>query len=157
MNFHFKSIDLLLEAAFNHLADEFDQAWEGARLRSRRRALGPDHGDDRGLFRRRGLHRREAGRLVHLLVDSGLRDAFRSAAVRVERRYHRDLESEIARLVASKKEASHIIGMLTALVDGYWLQALLYPKTFKAKQAVQSCLTWLRQSVENAAKRERSA
>src|SRR3954465_4159795 len=28
MNFHFKSIVLLLEAAFNHVADEFDQAWK---------------------------------------------------------------------------------------------------------------------------------
>jgi TetR/AcrR family transcriptional repressor of bet genes len=85
-------------------------------------------------------------------VDSGLRDRFRSAAVRVERRYHRDLEAEMLRIVPSKKEAATFIGLLTALVDGYWLQALLYPKTFKSKHAVRSCLTWLRQAVENAPK-----
>ena len=95
---------------------------------------------------------RRSSRSGTFWVDSGLRHAFRSAAVRVERRYHRDLEAEIARLLPSKKEALEVTGMLTALVDGYWLQALLYPKTFKPKQAVASCLTWLRQVVENAGK-----
>ena len=82
-------------------------------------------------------------------VDSALRDAYRSEAVKVERRYHRDMEAEIARLLRkdAAKEAARITGMLTALVDGYWLQALLYPRTFKAKGAVASCLTWVRSSV----------
>lgn len=152
MNFHFKSIDLLLEAAFNHLADEFDQAWK-----ARVSEAGPEPWDRitamvEAYFGADVFTAEKLAVWFTFWVDSGLRDAFRSAAVRVERRYHRDLEAEIARLLPSKKEALEVTGMLTALVDGYWLQALLYPKTFKPKQAVASCLTWLRQVVENAGK-----
>ena len=56
-----------------------------------------------------------------------------------------------------KSRIEDIQAGLAALVDGYWLQALIYPKNFKSKQAVQSCLTWLRQAVENAPKQGRSA
>ena len=152
MNFHFKSIDLLLEAAFNHLADEFDQAWK-ARVAD----AGPEPWDRitamiEAYFGAEVFTAEKLAVWFTFWVDSALRDAFRSAAVRVERRYHRDLEAEIARLVVNKREAARLMGVLTALVDGYWLQALIYPKTFKTKQAVQSCLTWLEQAVENAPK-----
>jgi len=157
MNFHFKSIDLLLEAAFNHLADEFDLAWKarvseaGAEPWDRITAMVEAY------FGADVFTSEKLAVWFTFWVDSGLRDAFRSAAVRVERRYHRDLEAEIAHLLPAKKEAAEVTGMLTALVDGYWLQALLYPKTFKPKQAVASCLTWLRQAVENAGKAGRGA
>jgi TetR/AcrR family transcriptional repressor of bet genes len=157
MNFHFKSIDLLLEAAFNHLADEFDAAWKrrvaeaGAAPWDRITAM------IEAYFGAEVFTAEKLAVWFTFWVDSGLRDAFRSAAVRVERRYHRDLEAEVTRLVANKKDAAQLIGMLTALVDGYWLQALLYPKAFKSTQAVRACLTWLRQAVENAAKEGRSA
>jgi TetR/AcrR family transcriptional repressor of bet genes len=152
MNFHFKSIDLLLEAAFNHLADEFDQAWK-----TRVAEAGPEPWDRitamvDAYFGAEVFTAEKLAVWFTFWVDSGLRDRFRSAAVRVERRYHRDLEAEMLRIVPSKKEATNFIGLLTALVDGYWLQALLYPKAFKSKHAVRSCLTWLRQAVENAPK-----
>ncbi|WP_395022737.1 transcriptional regulator BetI [Dongia sp.] len=157
MNFHFKSIDLLLEAAFNHLADEFDQAWK-----ARVAEAGPEPWDRitamvDAYFGAEVFTAEKLAVWFTFWVDSGLRDRFRSAAVRVERRYHRDLEAEMLRIVPSKKEAAALIGMLSALVDGYWLQALLYPKTFKSRHAVQSCLTWLRQAVENAPKPGRNA
>ena len=157
MNFHFKSIDLLLEAAFNHLADEFDQAWKarvaeaGAEPWDRITAMVEAY------FGADVFTSEKLAVWFTFWVDSGLRDDFRSAAVRVERRYHRDLEAEVLRLVPAKKEAATLIGMLTALVDGYWLQALLYPKIFKPKQAVRSCLTWLRQAVANAGQHGRNA
>lgn len=152
MNFHFKSIDLLLEAAFSHLADEFDLAWKarvaeaGAEPWDRITAMIDAY------FGAEVFTAEKLAVWFTFWVDSGLRDRFRSAAIRVERRYHRDLEAEMLRIVPSKKEAARLIGMLSALVDGYWLQALLYPKTFKTRHAVQSCLTWLRQAVENAPK-----
>jgi len=157
MNFHFKSIDLLLEAAFNHLAEEFDQAWK-----ARVGKAGDDPWDRitamiDAYFGAEVFTSEKLAVWFTFWVDSGLRDAFRSASVRVERRYHRDLEAEIGRLLQSKTEAAAVTGMLTALVDGYWLQALLYPKTFRAKHAVASCLTWLGQAVEDAAKPGRSA
>ena len=90
-------------------------------------------------------------------VDADLRDQFRSASVKVERRYHREIEPEIVRLLEAAqtgdtaKEAARFTGMLTAMVDGYWLQALLYPKTFRAKAAVTACLDFLRLAVERTA------
>jgi TetR/AcrR family transcriptional repressor of bet genes len=155
MNFHFKSIDLLLEAAFNHLADEFDRAWKvrvseaGSEPWDRITAMVEAY------FGADVFTSEKLAVWFTFWVDSGLRDAFRSAAVRVERRYHRDLEAEIARLLPAKKAAAEVTGMLAALVDGYWLQALLYPKTFQPKQAVASCLNWLRQAVEHAPSRSR--
>jgi TetR/AcrR family transcriptional repressor of bet genes len=157
MNFHFKSIDLLLEAAFNHLAEEFDQAWK-----ARVDEAGPEPWDRitamiEAYFGADVFTSEKLAVWFTFWVDSGLRDRFRSDAVRVERRYHRDLEAEMQRIVPSKKAAATVIGMLTALVDGYWLQALLYPKTFKPRHAVQSCLTWLRQAVENAPKQAKGS
>jgi TetR/AcrR family transcriptional repressor of bet genes len=157
MNFHFKSIDLLLEAAFNHLADEFDEAWKG-----RVAEAGPEPWDRitamvDAYFGAEVFTAEKLAVWFTFWVDSGLRDRFRSAAVRVERRYHRDLEAEVLQMVPSKKEAARLIGILSALVDGYWLQALLYPKTFKSKAAVHSCLTWLRHAVENAPKPEKGS
>jgi len=157
MNFHFKSIDLLLEAAFNHLADEFDQAWKTRVAKSSADPWDRITAMIEAYFGADVFTPEKLAVWFTFWVDSGLRDSFRSASVRVERRYHRDLEAEIARLFESKKDVEVVTGMLTALVDGYWLQALLYPKAFKPRQAVTSCLTWLRQSAENAPPSGRSA
>ena len=149
MNFHFKSIDLLLEAAFRHLADEFDQAWK-----TRVAAAGEDPWD-----RLRAMVEAYFGAEVFtpeklavwftFWVDANLRDVFRSAAVKVERRYHRDIEAEVARLLqaggrkVAAKEAARISGMLTVVVDGFWLQALLYPRSFRARTVVAACLSYV--------------
>jgi len=62
---------------------------------------------------------------------------------------------EAAQTSEPEKEAARITGMLTAMVDGYWLQALLYPKVFRAKAAVTACLDFLRLAIgeETAAQR----
>ena len=157
MNFHFKSIDLLLEAAFNHLADEFDQAWKA------RVAEAGSEPWDRitamvdAYFGAEVFTAEKLAVWFTFWVDADLRDAFRSAAVRVERRYHRDLEAEITRLVHSKREAAHLIDLLCAMVDGYWLQALLYPNRFKPRQAIASCMSWFDQAIGGAGKSGRNA
>jgi TetR/AcrR family transcriptional repressor of bet genes len=153
MNFHFKSIDLLMAAAFNHLADEFDAAWKARVSRA-----GSDPNDRlaamiEAYFAADIFTAEKLAVWFTFWVDADLRDRFRGAAVKVERRYHRDLEAEIARLLdgpAAAAEAARITAVLTALVDGYWLQALLYPKTFKARTAITACLTWLRSSVRES-------
>jgi TetR/AcrR family transcriptional regulator, transcriptional repressor of bet genes len=157
MNFHFKSIDLLLEAAFNHLAEEFDAAWKARLAKSGAEPWDRITAMIEAYFGAEVFTAEKLAVWFTFWVDSGLRDAFRGQAVRVERRYHRDLRAEIARLLPADRDAETMTGMLAALVDGYWLQALIYPKTFKAKHAVASCLTWLEQSVENAAKQRRDS
>jgi len=143
MNFHFKSIDRLLAAAFDHLAAEFDTVW-----RTRIAEAGPQpwarlEAMIEAYFAPEVFTPEKLAVWFTFWVDADLRDQFRSAAVKVERRYHRDVEAEIARL-SRDQDAVSLTAVLTAMVDGYWLQALLYPKTFKAKTAVAACLAFLR-------------
>ena len=183
MNFHFSSIDALLLATFEHLAKEFHQTWTyrvhasdrmpgGTAPWQRLEAMIEAYFDDR-VFTSEKL-----AAWFTFWVDADLRDKFRSASVKVERRYHRDIENEIAHLVKdwsslrdvvgagaavaeaeqraaearAQKVAARITGALSAMVDGFWLQALLYPKTFKAKNAVKTCLAFLQSAAREADK-----
>ncbi|HVT51853.1 MAG TPA: TetR family transcriptional regulator C-terminal domain-containing protein [Dongiaceae bacterium] len=157
MNFHFRSMDLLLAATFDHLAEEFDRVW-----RARVAKAGPAPWERleamiEAYFTAEVFSAEKLAVWFSFWVDADLRDQFRSASVKVERRYHREIEPEIVRLLEAAqtgdtaKEAARFTGMLTAMVDGYWLQALLYPKTFRAKAAVTACLDFLRLAVERTA------
>ena len=143
MNFHFKSIDLLMAAAFDHLAAEFDTCWKARVANAGSEPWPRLTAMIEAYFAPEVFTPEKLAVWFTFWVDADLRDQFRSAAVKVERRYHRDVEAEIARLYPDQ-DAPRLTAMLSALVDGYWLQALLYPKTFKAKTAVQSCLSFLR-------------
>ena len=152
MNFHFKSIDRLLVAAFDHLAAEFDSTWQ-----RRVAAAGPDPEARiaamiEAYFVPEIFTPEKLAVWFTFWVDADLRDAFRSTAVKVERRYHRDVETEIARMIGNgaDEEASRLTGLISAMVDGYWLQALLYPKTFKPRAAVQACLALLEREIAAA-------
>src|SRR5581483_7149958 len=99
MNFHFKSIDLLLAAAFDHLAEEFDACWKvrvaraGAEPWARLTAM------IEAYFAPEIFTPEKLAVWFTFWVDADLRDQFRSTAVKVERRYHRDVEAEIGRLL----------------------------------------------------------
>ncbi len=150
MNFHFKSMDLLLAAAFDHLAEEFDRIWRARVARAGEAPWERLGAMIEAYFAPEVFSSEKLAVWFSFWVDADLRDEFRTASVKVERRYHRELEPEIARLLEAsqssdaEKEAARITAMLTAMVDGYWLQALLYPKTFRAKAAITACLDFLR-------------
>jgi TetR/AcrR family transcriptional repressor of bet genes len=80
--------------------------------------------------------------------DPQLRDKFRDAATAVERRYVKELEHQIYNICIArpsgakqaKQVAVRVAAALSAMIDGFWLQALLYPKTFKTKDAIRSCM-----------------
>jgi TetR/AcrR family transcriptional repressor of bet genes len=150
MNFHFKSIDLLLAAAFDYLAEEFDACWKARIARAGAEPWARLTAMIEAYFAPEVFTPEKLAVWFTFWVDADLRDRFRSAAVKVERRYHRDVEAEIARLEPAH-DAARFTAALSALVDGYWLQALLYPKSFKAKTAVQSCLTLLRSRMRECA------
>lgn len=147
MNFHFESKDKLFKEIFKYLADEYDQVWASLvaqcsddpwdRLKT---MIGAYFDPD--VFTSEKL-----AVWFSFWSDPALRDNFRTATMRVEHRYIRDLEGEIYRLVQhrpeAKKTAMRIAGALSAMIDGFWLQALIYPKTFKSKDAVRSCIAFL--------------
>jgi len=157
MNFHFKSMDLLLAASFDHLAEEFDRIWRARVSEAGKAPWERLTAMIEAYFAPEVFSSEKLAVWFSFWVDADLRDEFRSASVKVERRYHRELEPEIAQLLKAAqrpdadKEAARITAMLTAMVDGYWLQALLYPKTFRTKAAVTACLEFLRLATEKTA------
>src|SRR6266404_3865201 len=58
--------------------------------------------------------------------DAQLRGRYRAAATRVERRYIKAIEVEVAALLHGSRSAADIARPLMAMIDGFWLQSLLY-------------------------------
>ncbi len=147
MNFHFESKDKLFKETFKYLADDYHQLWL-----TRIAGCSADPWDRLrtmigAYFDPEVFTSEKLAVWFSFWSDAALRDNFRNAAARVEHRYIRDLEGEIYRLVMhrpeAKKTAMRITGALSAMIDGYWLQALLAPRTFKSKDAVRSCIAFL--------------
>ena len=147
MNFHFESKDKLFKETFKYLAEEYNQVWM-----NRITACSDDPWDRLktmigAYFDPEVFTSEKLAVWFSFWSDAALRDTFRNAATRVEHRYIRDVEGEIQRLVAhrsdGKKTAARITAALSAMIDGYWLQAQIYPKTFKSKDAIRSCIAFL--------------
>jgi TetR/AcrR family transcriptional repressor of bet genes len=152
MNFHFKSKDKLFEEVFKYLANEYMLVWN-TRVKSapaepwaRLRAMVETY-FDRDIFTGEKL-----AVWFSFWSDPELRDKFREAATAVERRYVKELEHQVYNIVIAqpggaaeaKKVAVRVAGALSAMIDGFWLQALLYPKTFKTKDAIRSCMAFVK-------------
>lgn len=148
MNFHFKSKNKLFEEVFRFLAEEFMLAWNTrvhaapADPWSRLQAMVEVYFDP-DVFTSAKL-----AVWFSFWSDPELRDRFRNVATAVERSYVKELEGQVYNLVIDqaepKKVAKRVAGALSAMIDGYWLQALLNPKTFKAKDAIRSCMAFLK-------------
>lgn len=152
MNFHFKTKDKLFDAVFKHLADEFLLVWHErtraapaepwARLEAMIEAY-----FDRSIFTPAKL-----AVWFSFWSDPELRDKFRDAATAVERYYVQELEGQIYNLVMARSGSRpnaraisvRVAAALSAMIDGFWLQALLYPKAYKTKDAIKSCLAFLK-------------
>ncbi|WP_303982684.1 transcriptional regulator BetI [Dongia mobilis] len=152
MNFHFTSKDKLFEEVFKYLADEYFLVW------NTRIQAAPADAWSRLQTMVEAYFDRDVFTSAKLAVwfsfwsDPELRDKFRDAATAVERRYVKELEHQIYNLVIlqprakpdARKIAVRVAGALSAMIDGFWLQALLYPKTFKAKDAIRSCMAFIK-------------
>ena len=148
MNFHFDSKDRLFRATFDFLAAEYQQVW------NRNLAAAGDAPAARvtamieSYFDRRVFTGDKLAVWFTFWSDAALRDRYRAAAARIERRYIAALETEIRRLIAgldgSPADAKPVTAAVSAMVDGYWLQAMIYPKRFDRKAAVTACLAFLK-------------
>ena len=147
MNFHFDSKARLFEATFVHLDEEYERIWQ-----KNLAAAAPDPWARvtamiETYFDRRLLTRDRLAVWFTFWSDAELRDRYRAAAIRAEQRYIAALETEIRRLIgesgAPSREAKPITAALSAMVDGYWLQAMIYPKTFDRTAAAEACIAFL--------------
>jgi TetR/AcrR family transcriptional repressor of bet genes len=148
MNFHFDSKDRLFRATFDFLAAEYQQVWD-RNLAAAGDAPGPRvTAMIESYFDRRVFTRDKLAVWFTFWSDAELRDRYRAAAARIERRYIAALETEIRHLIAdagrSTSEAKPVTVAVSAMVDGYWLQAMIYPKRFDRKAAVAACLAFLK-------------
>jgi TetR/AcrR family transcriptional regulator, transcriptional repressor of bet genes len=147
MNFHFESKERLFQETFRHLSEEYEQVWQ-----RNLRAAGSDprarltHMIESN-FDRRIFTREKLAVWFTFWSDAQLRDRYRAAATRVERRYIQAIEREIAALLTRERGQSRrgadIVQPLMAMIDGFWLQALLYPRGFRREEAIQVCVTFI--------------
>lgn len=147
MNFHFESKDKLFEAVFKHLADEYQQVWE-ERVSAADQAPWPLlQAMIAAYFDREVFNNDRLPVWFAFWSDPNLRDKFRDAATAVERGYVRQLETQIGHLLEEHAHrdwaAQNVTSALSAMIDGFWLQALLYPKRFRAKDAIGNCTSFV--------------
>jgi AcrR family transcriptional regulator len=147
MNFHFASKDLLFQAVFEYLDAEFDAVW-----REHLAAAAPDpwarlQAMVAAYFDRRVLTAEKLPVWFTFWADAALRDRYRSAATRAEQRYSKELAAEVKRLLADQphvmRRTRDIAAPLIAMIDGYWLQAILNPGRFSHRAAIKDCLHFL--------------
>jgi AcrR family transcriptional regulator len=148
MNFHFASKDLLFAAVFDHLSDEYDVLWQrqladvGVMPIDRLKAM------IEAYFHPQIFTAEKLAVWFTFWSDANLRDHYRAAATRVEERYSKEIVAELRRFLAERGEptrrAREIAAPLIAMIDGYWLQAIIYPGRFKPKAAIKDCLDYLK-------------
>lgn len=147
MNFHFAGKDLLFQAVFEHLSDEYETLW-----REQLAAAGPEPLDRlrsmiAAYFHPQIFTPEKLAVWFTFWSDANLRDHYRAAATRVEERYSKEIVVELRRFLTGRddalRRAREIAAPLIAMIDGYWLQAIIYPTRFKAKAAIKDCSDFL--------------
>jgi TetR/AcrR family transcriptional repressor of bet genes len=154
VNFHFHSKERLVRETFRHLSAEYDLVW--------RRNLAAVADEPRArldvmihtYFDPQVFTREKLPVWFTFWSDAELRDRYRVAALRVERRYLSEVEAEIARLLGDGRDSGPLAGKITAalsaMIDGFWLQFMLHPGNFDRRVAIDTCLGYLQQQVSLA-------
>ena len=149
MNFHFDSKERLFRETFGHLSEEYEQVWQQNMRAAAADPLARLKMMIETNFDRRIFTPEKLSVWFTFWSDAQLRGRYRAAATRVERRYIRAIEAEIASLLGRERRAgpsaADIARPLMAMIDGFWLQSLLYPRGFARREAIATC----RDFVEN--------
>jgi AcrR family transcriptional regulator len=152
MNFHFAGKDLLFQAVFDHLSEEYDALWQGHIAAAGPAALDRLKAMIEAYFHPQIFTAEKLAVWFTFWADANLRDHYRAAATRVEERYSKEIVAELRRFLAERDEPSRrareIAAPLIAMIDGFWLQAIIYPGRFKPKAAIKDCLDFLALKLE---------
>jgi TetR/AcrR family transcriptional regulator, transcriptional repressor of bet genes len=157
MNFHFKSKDRLLRETFRYLSEEYEKVWRDNLIRVRTAPLDRLKAMIETNFDRRIFTAEKLAVWFAFWSDAELRDRYRAAATRVERRYIEEIEAEIAHLLRGNRQrgpsAGDVARPLMAMIDGFWLQSVLSPRGFSRIKAIATCLTFIEQRLSAASPR----
>ena len=154
MNFHFDSKERLFRETFRQLSEEYEDVWQ---QNLRAAGSGPRARLERMVesnFDKRIFTRDKLAVWFTFWSDAQLRDRYRAAATRIERHYIQAIEKEIETLLAAERRGSRsaatILQPLMAMIDGFWLQALLYPRGFMREDAIRVCLAFIDEHIGHA-------
>jgi TetR/AcrR family transcriptional repressor of bet genes len=154
MNFHFDSKERLFRETFRHLSEEYEEVWQNNLRKARADPLARLKTMIETNFDRRIFTPEKLAVWFTFWSDAQLRGRYRAAATRVERRYIEAIEAEIARArPKGPRSASDIARPLMAMIDGFWLQSLLYPRGFARAEAVATCLAFIGERLAGASRR----
>jgi TetR/AcrR family transcriptional regulator, transcriptional repressor of bet genes len=161
VNFHFESKDRLFRETFLHLAEEYEAVWQRRLAATAADPTAQATAMVESYFDREVFTREKLAVWFTFWSDAELRGRYRAAATRIERRYVAALETEIARRLRkdgrTAAQARAVAAGLSAMIDGFWLQAMIYPGRFDRRGAVDACLDFLELSLATAAKPARAA
>lgn len=147
MNFHFASKDLLFAAVFDHLSDEYDALWKKQLADAGSQPIDRLTAMIEAYFHPQIFTAEKLAVWFTFWADANLRDHYRAAATRVEERYSKEIVGELRRFLSDRdgpaRRARAIAAPLIGMIDGYWLQAIIYPGRFKPKAAIKDCLDFL--------------
>jgi TetR/AcrR family transcriptional repressor of bet genes len=147
MNFHFSSKDLLFQAVFEYLSDEYEIVWRQCLADAGQEPLPKLRAMVAAYFDPRIFTAEKLAVWFTFWSDANLRDHYRAAATRVEEHYSKEIVAELKRYLAGQadaaRQAREVAAPLIAMIDGYWLQAIIYPARFKPKAAIKDCENYL--------------
>ena len=157
MNFHFDSKERLFRETFRHLSEEYERIWQQNLRAAAADPLARLKTMIETNFDRRIFTPEKLSVWFTFWSDARLRDRYRAAATRVERRYIRAIEAEIATLRDGRQNhgpsAADVARPLMAMIDGFWLQSLLYPRGFVRREAIGTCLAFIEERLGGAGRR----
>lgn len=147
MNFHFSSKELLFQAVFEYLSDEYEAIWRQCLAAAGTSPLERLQAMIGAYFHPQIFTAEKLAVWFTFWSDANLRDHYRAAATRVEEHYSKEIVSQLRTHLAGQpdaaRQAREIAAPLIAMIDGYWLQAIIYPARFKPKAAIKDCESYL--------------
>src|ERR1700690_413164 len=159
MNFHFDSKERLFRETFRHLSEEYEDVWQKNLHKAPADPLARLRTMIETNFDRRIFTPEKLAVWFTFWSDAQLRGRYRAAATRVERRYIEAIEAEIARArpraarPRTDRPAGDVAPPLMAMIDGFWLQSLLYPRGFSRAEAVATCLAFIEEHLAEVSRR----
>lgn len=148
MNFHFSGKEMLFRAVFDYLSEDFDNAWAQHLASSPATSEGQLQAMIEAYFLPQIFTPEKLAVWFTFWSDANLRDLYRAPATRIEQRYSKAIVAALRQVLAKKARhratkpatlARRIAASLLAMIDGYWLQAVIYPTRFVPKAAIKDC------------------
>ena len=146
VNFHFESKEQLLLATLQMLMDEYRSSWKAAVAEA-----GPDPAAHllalvRNDFRPEICNRTTAAVWVAIRGETKARPTYLEVCTRADNEYDEKIHSLLAGLVrdgAADVDPRLVAAGVQSMVEGFWIDCLMYPTTFSRETALAAVMQYL--------------